>query len=60
MPSPLDMPSRPAWKDEIVNMAGILIRPSTYNDSDRALIDQRLSKHHDEKGNNDEHDDTSA
>lgn len=58
MPSPLDMPVRQAWRDEIVNMTGILVRPSTYNDSDRALIDQRLSKHHDDKDNNYEDDDT--
>jgi len=48
-PTPLAVPRRPAWRDQEVNMAGVRVRPSTYNQTDRALIDQRLSKTHDDK-----------
>lgn len=59
MASPLDVPRRPRWRDQEVNMAGIRVRPSTYNQTDRARIDKRLSISLDDKDTDPSDDDQS-
>ena len=62
MPTPLDVPPRPAWRYEPINLAGHRFAPATFNEHDRAQIHERrdLSKTHDDKATNDQHDDRPA